>query len=59
MKVRDRVIMTKVAQKEFPTSFITGVVTRVVGSQIRVKRDGYRGHEGTGWYKGWWRKLAG
>jgi len=59
MKVGDRVKLTKDTIRVLNTNFTTGVVIEmpVDAFLIRVKRDGYRGHENTVWHKSWWRKY--
>jgi hypothetical protein len=58
IKVDDSVEITKKGLAYIPgTIFKTGRVTYVGISGIRVKRDGYRGHESTWWPYGCWKKM--
>jgi len=55
MKVGDRVVMAKSTMPK--SNFRTGVVVRAEPSSngVRIKRDNYRGHELTWWYREEWR----
>lgn len=60
MKVGDRVVMSKEGELSYPkTTFRTGVVKEVAYGMVRVKRDYYRGHEYTWWYKSEWYSPKG
>ena len=57
MKVGDRVVMKKDTMPK--SNFRTGVVVTAAPSSngVRIKRDYYRGHEMTWWYKNEWKVM--